>query len=167
MKRTAFSLVEVMLVVAILGILAAIALPHFTEYTASARESAAKDILRTMRSQIELYKAQHKGVAPGYVNGAPAPASMLRLQFIGTTAVTGQASSSTIPTDSFPYGPYVMKLPKNPFNDLTTIAYVLEGTPFSEAVDGTSSGWLYKKETSEFGLNWTGTDSKDVNFYDY
>lgn len=167
MKKDAFSLAEVLLVVAIIGILAAIAMPRFVEYTANARQSAAKDILRTMRSQIELYKAQHKGVAPGYVNGAPAPAPVLQLQFIGTTAITGQTSSSTIPAGQFIRGPYIKKLPKNPYNDLTSIAYVPAGTAFSDAVDGTSSGWLYKKETADFGINWTGTDTKGVNFYDY
>jgi general secretion pathway protein G len=167
MKRTAFSLIEVLLVVAIIGILAAIAMPRFMEYSAQARESAAKDILRTMRSQIQLYKLQHQGTPPGYVNGAPALVAILQLQFIGTTAVTGQASSSTVPVDPFLHGPYIKSLPKNPFNDLTNIAYVPEGTDFATAVDGTSSGWLYKKETEEFKINQTGTDSKGLSFLNY
>jgi prepilin-type N-terminal cleavage/methylation domain-containing protein len=167
MKRTAFSLIEVLLVVAIIGILAAIAVPHFTEYSARAREAAAKDIIRTMRSQIELYRAQHQGTAPGYINGNPAPTAALQLQFAATSTVTGQVSTSTVPTDPFLYGPYIRKPPKNPFNGLTNIAYVDAATDFAVAADGTSSGWLYKKETAEFRLNWTGTDSKGDNFYDY
>ncbi|MHC4336825.1 MAG: hypothetical protein ACYSTG_02600, partial [Planctomycetota bacterium] len=121
----------------------------------------------TMRTQIELYKLHHKGALPGYVNGAGAPVAMLELQFTATTTETGQVSPSKVPTDPFLYGPYLMKLPKNPFNKLSTIAYVLEATTFADATDGTSSGWLYKKETGELRLNWTGTDSEGVSFLDY
>ncbi len=96
MKIRAFTLVEVLIVVAILGILAAVVLPTFQGQTTIARESTAKDSLRTMRSQIELYKWQHGGTLPGYVNGAGAPTGTLQLQFTGTTTVVGQASPSTV-----------------------------------------------------------------------
>ena len=167
MKKNAFTLVEVILVVTILGILAALVLPTFQGHIVTARESTAKDSLRTMRTQIELYKWQHGGTLPGYVNGFGAPTAVLQLQFTGTTTATGDASSSTVPTDPFLYGPYVMKLPENPFNDLSDISYVAEATAFSTAVDGTSSGWLYKKETGEFRINWTGNDNQGVAFIDY
>ena len=167
MKRKAFTLIEVILVVTILGILAAFVFPTLQGHTAKARESAAKSSLSTMRTQIELYKMQHKGTTPGYVSGAGAPVAAVPLQFTGTTTVTGIPSPSTIPTDPFLFGPYLKKLPENPFNGLSNIAYVNQATTFADATDGTSSGWLYKKETSEFRLNWTGTDSKGIYFYDY
>ena len=167
MKIRAFTLVEVLIVVAILGILAAVVLPTFQGQTAIARESTAKDSLSTMRTQIEFYKMEHDGVPPGYVNGSGAPVATLELQFTGTTAVTGHTSTNKVPSDPFLYGPYIRKLPENPYNNLSNIAYVAEGTAFSDAVDGTSSGWLYKKETAEFVINWTGADSEGINFYDY
>jgi len=167
MKRKAFTLVEILIVVTILGILAAVVLPTLQGQTAIARESSAKDSLSTMRTQIEFYKIEHDGVPPGYVNGATASTAMLQNQLVGTSMLTGFAISSTVPTDPFLYGPYIRKLPENPFNNLTTIAYVAEATDFSAAVDGTTSGWLYKKETAEFKINWTGTDSEGINFYDY
>jgi len=167
MKKTAFTLIEVILVVTILGILAALVLPTFSDHATSARESAAKSNLMTIRSQIELYKLQHNGIQPGYINGVGAPVAMVELQLIGTSAVTGQASPSTVPTAPFLYGPYVKKIPKNPFNNLSTIVYVAEATAFSAAVNGTSSGWLYKKETGEFVINWTGTDKEGVAYYNY
>jgi len=167
MKRRAFTLYEVLIVVAILGILAAVVLPTFKGQTESARESAAKDSLKTMRIQIELYRLQHDGTLPGYMNGNPISEMLLGYQFTSTTTVTGAVSPSKVPSAPYLYGPYIKKLPENPFNNKTNIAYVAEGTAFSDAVDGTSSGWLYKKETGEFGINWTGTDSKGVNFYDY
>ena len=167
MKEKAFTLVEVILVVTILGILAALVMPTFQGHIAKARESAAKDNLRVMRNQIELYKLQHKGVQPGYVDGSGAPVALLQLQFTRTTTETGVASSSTVPSDPYLYGPYVKKLPENPYNKLSNITYVAESTDFSAAVDGTSSGWLYKKETGEIKINWTGTDSEGIAFYDY
>jgi prepilin-type N-terminal cleavage/methylation domain-containing protein len=167
MNRKAFTLVEILIVVTILGILAAVVLPTLQGDTANARESTAKDSLSTMRTQIEMYKLQHDGVPLGYIGGAGAPEAFLPLQFTGTTTLTGHASPNKVPSAPFVYGPYVKKLPENPFNNLSTIAYVAEETAFSAAVDGTSSGWLYKKETAEFKINWTGTDSEGINFYDY
>ncbi|MGD8501004.1 MAG: prepilin-type N-terminal cleavage/methylation domain-containing protein [Phycisphaerales bacterium] len=167
MKNKAFTLVEVILVVTILGILAALVLPVFQDHVSGARESAAKSNLATIRTQIELYKLQHGGIPPGYVDGAGAPVEMLQLQFTATSTETGAVSPSTVPSAPYLYGPYVKKIPKNPFNNLSNITYVAEATAFSAAVDGTSSGWLYKRETGEFVINWTGTDSEGTAFYDY
>ncbi len=166
MRARAFTLVEVILVVSILGILAALVMPTFQGHVAEARVSAAKDTLRTMRTQIELYKMQHDGIPPGYISGSGAPIGVLGLQFTGTMAVTGAASVSTVPSDPYLYGPYVRKLPENPYNNLTTIAYVAEAAAFASAVDD-STGWLYKKETAEFRINQTGIDSKGAAFIDY
>jgi prepilin-type N-terminal cleavage/methylation domain-containing protein len=167
MRRKGFTLVELVLVVAILGIMAAIVVPAFQGHVAQAKESASRSNLTTMRTQIELYKLQHDGFPPGYVSGSGTTVGILELQFIGTTAVTGLASPGTVPADPFLYGPYVKKIPKNSFNKLSTIAYVTEATEFSAAVDGISSGWFYKKETGEIVLNWTGTDSEGTAFYNY
>ena len=147
--------------------MAAIVIPTFQGNVATAKESASKTNLMTIRTQIELYKLQHNGVTPGYVNGSGDPTPPVPLQLIGTTTVVGQASPSTVPADPFLYGPYLKKIPKNPFNNLSTIAYVDVGTAFSAAVNGTSSGWLYKKETGEIAINWAGNDTEGVAFYNY
>ena len=167
MKNKGFSLVEIILVVAILGILGAIIFPTFQNHVTNAKESAIKSNLLTIRNQIEMYKFQHTGIPPGYVNGVEVSVDSLVLQLTATSSVTGAVSSSTIPTDSYFYGPYVRKIPENPYNGLSSIAYVSAGTDFSAAADGTSSGWLYKKETSEFRVNWTSNDSNGIPFYNY
>ncbi|MBC8471345.1 MAG: prepilin-type N-terminal cleavage/methylation domain-containing protein [Planctomycetes bacterium] len=167
MMKKGFTLVELILVVTILGILSALVLPTFRGHIVMARETAAKDNLKVIRTQIEIYKMNHNGVPPGYINGSEAPTALLALQFTATTTLTGAVSPSTIPAGAYVNGPYIKKLPVNPYNKLSTIAYVAQAIAFSAAVDGTSSGWLYKKETAEFKVNWTGNDSEGTAYIDY
>mgnify|MGYP006305068499 CR=1 FL=1 len=53
-----FTLVELMIVVAIIGILAAIAIPQFTKYRARAQNSAALSDLRNTKTDLEGYYAE-------------------------------------------------------------------------------------------------------------
>src|SRR3990170_4630767 len=62
--RKGFTLVEILIVVIILGILAAIVIPQFTNASEDARESALVSQLQTLRSQLELYKLQHRDNYP-------------------------------------------------------------------------------------------------------
>jgi general secretion pathway protein G len=167
MKNKAFTLVEIILVVTILGILGAVVLPGFQNHAAKAKESAVKSNLTTIRSQLEIYKLQHSGVPPGYKDGAEASIQTLMLQLTATSSVTGAVSESKMPVDPFLYGPYLKKIPENLYNGLSTIAYVNAETDFSAAADGTSSGWLYKRETSGFHVNWNGNDTSGLPLYDF
>src|SRR3954466_8236755 len=66
MKRNSrgFTLVEILIVVIILGILAAIVIPQFTNASNDARKSSVASTLQTLRGQIELFKIQHADTAP-------------------------------------------------------------------------------------------------------
>ena len=59
-----FTLVEILIVVIILGILAAIVIPQFTNASTDARKNSLSSQLQTMRSQFELYKLQHNDKLP-------------------------------------------------------------------------------------------------------
>src|SRR3990170_8977941 len=63
-SKKGFTLVEILIVVIILGILAAIVIPQFTNASEDARKSNMRSQLQTLRSQIELFKLQHRDTAP-------------------------------------------------------------------------------------------------------
>src|SRR5689334_12955268 len=65
-----FTLVEILIVVIILGILAAIVIPQFTNASQDARKNSVTSQLQTIRSQIELYKLQHKDQIPALITNA-------------------------------------------------------------------------------------------------
>lgn len=58
-RAAGFSLIELMTVVAIIGILAAIAVPNFLKFQARARQSEAKAGLRDYFSSATAYHAEH------------------------------------------------------------------------------------------------------------
>ena len=146
----AFTLVEILIVVAILGILAALTLPMFQDYITEAKEAAIKDTLRTVRNAIGLYAVQHDGVPPGYPDNDPTkPASLLIFfyQFIRD-------------------GENLSSFPENTFNGLVNVKVIPDADELPTEATG-QFGWIYKPATRAFRIDWPGTDSKGIRFYDY
>src|SRR6266480_2455943 len=109
-RRAGFTLIEILIVVAILGILAAIVVPELTSASRQAREGVMKDDLRFMREQIIRYRIQHDDVTPGYPGGSmaavPTEADLVA-QMTRYTDVRGNTSVGY--TDVFRYGPYLTR----------------------------------------------------------
>jgi len=147
--RYAFTLVELLIVVAILGILAAIVLPTLQGHIQQAKESAAKDNLRILRNTIGLYAAQHNGVPPGYFNDDQLVVSPL--QFLYQIVLKGK---------------YLSKIPENPINGNHIIDLLGNKATFPAEADD-ESGWIYQPATKTIRVNSPGTDSKGVRYYDY
>ncbi len=59
-----FTLIELMLVVAIIGLLAAIAIPKFAGLIIKSKEAAVKGHLGGLRSAISIYYADNEGIFP-------------------------------------------------------------------------------------------------------
>lgn len=134
MRRRAFTLIEVMIVVAILGILAAMVIPQFSDASDSSKLGALKTNLQTVRAQIELYRMQHNETYP---TNATTFASQMTLASKpdGTTAAIG--------TTGFNLGPYLQAVPNNPFTDTNTVGTGSVG----------SSAWYYNGTTGQFRAN--------------
>jgi prepilin-type N-terminal cleavage/methylation domain-containing protein len=64
--RRAFTLVEILVVVVILGIISAIVVPQFTTATTDAYAGNIKAQLATINNQIELYRSQNRGALPTF-----------------------------------------------------------------------------------------------------
>lgn len=167
MKRKGYTFIELMMVVSILGILGAVAIPRYQDSARQGKEAAAKSLLGVLRSQAHLYKVQHYGLAPGYMGAMIATQDMFYLQFTGTSRLDGVANASRVPSADYPLGPYLSELPVNPLNGKRDIK-VISGsvTDFSTAVDA-NYGWLYQRETCTFKLSVAGTDSQGVSYISY
>jgi prepilin-type N-terminal cleavage/methylation domain-containing protein len=63
-NRRAFTLIELMIVVAIIGILAAVAVVKFAGMMAKAREASVKGNLTSIRSALHIYYTDSEGIFP-------------------------------------------------------------------------------------------------------
>jgi general secretion pathway protein G len=141
MKATrGFTLVEILIVVVILGILAAIVVPQFTQASTEAKMNSLCSNLQTLRSQIELYKVQHNDTAPTAAN--------FTTNMTQTSTIAGVASGNKIRTATSAYGPYLERVPENPFDNSAAVTAVA-----NQAAAGTGAGWAYVEATGEMFAN--------------
>ena len=66
-KKSGFTLIELMIVVAIIGILAAIAIPKFAELIRKSGEGASKGNLGSIRSALSIYYGDMEGQYPAQI----------------------------------------------------------------------------------------------------
>ena len=126
--RNAFTLIEVLIVVVIMAVLAATVVPQFTDATADAKSNTAFFNLNTLRSQVELYKAQHDGNHP--------------TSFALLTSATNVDHSTT--GGSQPFGPYMRAIPQNTINDTNAVDVITTATAASGDVTASNAGgWIY------------------------
>ena len=134
--KSGFTLVEILIVVVILGILAAIVIPQFTDASTEAKEARLLSDLQSMRSQIELYKIQHNDELPGS-GTASFPDAMTKYTDVDGVLTAVQAPGPNV------YGPYIQKIPTNPWNDDDTVTE-------NGVLGDNSGGWEFNTTTGAF-----------------
>ena len=70
MNRKGFTLVEIMIVVAIIALLAAIAIPNLLSAKKTANEAAAKATVRSLSTAAEVFATSHSGTYPAAVGAS-------------------------------------------------------------------------------------------------
>ena len=106
MKRNqkGFTLVEIMIVVAIIALLAAIAIPNLLRAKISANDALAKATLRSLSTASETYATSNNGNYPLDINsltGATPP--YVNVAYCGTTASGFTITCPTMTTGAYTY----------------------------------------------------------------
>jgi general secretion pathway protein G len=136
-KKPAFTLVEILIVVTILAILAAIVVPHFTSAAEESKLSNLMTNLQLIRTQLEMYRMEHEETFFG--NRYP---TNINAQLTGKTDADGTLNASGA------YGPYMHIFPANPFLDDPAMAVKTRGKP--------GEGWSYSGMTGVIVPNTAG-----------
>jgi general secretion pathway protein G len=142
-------LVELVVVIVIIGIIAAMAIPRLSRGTAGAGDSALAGNLAIIRNAIHLYAAEHNETFPSQATFVE--------QLTQFTSAAG--AESTTRDATHPFGPYLMAIPPCPVGDQTdptAIAFDAANSPPSVTAD--TGGWIYNPNTGEFLANTNATD---------
>jgi general secretion pathway protein G len=145
-SQQGFTLVELLIVVIILGILAAVVIPQFNTAAAESKEAALASNLATIRQAVELYKVQHNDTFPG---------ATIVTQLTTSTDASGAAGTK--------YGPYIRtRFPANPI-DATATVVTGATMPATPAAGG---GWSYATGNGEFRANVAGAGPSGTDYFD-
>jgi general secretion pathway protein G len=169
-----FTLIELLIVVIIIAILAAIAIPQFSNTSSDAQESAAIANLTTMRSAIELYRVQHNNTYPS------ANVSTVGATCTNGTAGTGEANSEqafrdqltmfsdaaghtcSVAAATYIYGPYLRAIPTEPVTNSAVVTMAANAA--ANAATDATVGWRFVIATGQLQINST-RDARDGRDY--
>jgi len=152
-RPSGFTFIEAMIVVAILGLLAAVAIPQFTSNKEEGQAASMASNLAMLRSAIDRYWTQH--------DDFPGPTvPEFETQLLGKTDKAGNVGNG----DESSYGPYLggETIPTNPISDSADVK-IVDAMP--HAADDTSA-WVYCKLTGEIRSNATGKTLDGVAYFD-
>lgn len=132
MNQKGFTLIELVIIIAVLGILAAVAIPKYANITSESKEAAARGALGGLRSGVTIFYA-NEAVTTGNANWP----SLVQLSAIGT-----------VMEQSIPANPY--QHPDSAADSIVTGA--VKGTTV-----GSRGGWAYNAVTGEIWANTSGS----------
>ncbi len=152
-KEKGFTLIELMIVVAIIGILAAVAIPKFADLIDRAREAATKGNLGAIRSGLSIYYGSEEGEAPANLAGIVSgdyisKISGARIPYVDTDG--GGSSDESYEWDD-------------------NTASIAEDYSNAGDADSAMTGWSYDSSALEIwvGLDSNSTDTKGDAIYQW
>jgi len=150
--KRGFSLLELVIVVVIIGIVAAIAIPRMSRGTAGASDSAVSGDLAVMRNAVDLFAAEHGGKFPTI--------DKITTQLTKYT----DGSNTSDPVDAKDathlYGPYLRKIPPLPVGANKGKLTFTATAPGATAAD---AGWYYNATSGEIKANCADTEVDAAN----
>lgn len=123
----AFSMIELVIVVVVVGIISSVAIPRISRGAESASESALKRDLQVLNSALDLYIAEHNGEHPN-------PTKIVQ-QLTQYTSPDGSISPTKDTTHYL--GPYIRESPPLPVG-------TRKGMTGITTTDQPTSGWIYQ-----------------------
>lgn len=127
-SQRGFTLIELVIIIVILGILAAVAIPKYQDITGEAKEASARAALGSLRSGITIY----------YANQA---------------VTTGTATWPTVAQVATPGTVMAQSIPPNPYQvEANAPDSIVTGVTKGTTV-GVRGGWAYNESTGEIWPN--------------
>ena len=149
-KQKGFTLIELMIVVAIIGILAAIAIPRFAQMLEKAREASTKGNIGALKSACSIYYGDWEGKWPSTLQSSPIFPFSQYMDIIPSVKVT------------FPQDPGY-----SPEGAEITYLSRLEVLATGDTGTTVFTGWAYDSATGNCYVNSTALDSKEFPYTTY
>ncbi|MFK7896606.1 MAG: type II secretion system protein [Myxococcota bacterium] len=152
---SAFTLVELLIVVIILAILAAVVIPQFAASTDDAKIAALDTTLANMRSALDLYYQQHGEYPSALTDGTNAAASNAAFLAQLTQYTDGAGDIATTKDATHIYGPYLRKaeVPREPVTESNALEIITTGALGMTATGSNPGGWKFDNQTGQFIVN--------------
>lgn len=135
LNEKGFTLIELVIIIAVLGILAAVAIPKYADITTESKNAATRGALGGLRSGVTIFYAN-----AAVTTGTASWPTLNQLESVGTVME--------------------QSIPGNPFQSSDSAADSIVTGLTKGTIVGTRGGWAYKASTGEI---WPNTNTAGEN----